>query len=340
MANNKQIVNTIKKSLSKFDFAKTYEKCTNEAQTRQYLIEPIIEVLGYSKMDDMLTEINAGWGRKNDKADIGLIVKDKKNPEIIVECKTYGKKLTDKEASQLNGYFINTKNSKMGILTNGLEWRFYTINQATKSNNLFEIPFLVIDFSEINDELYEKLSKFHRSALIDNFNELLEETQETYFMQGFDKALADELFEPSDDFIKAIFNRMEGKRMTDALKGKIKELINSNSIQNALSKVIEEESKSGNIVITTAEELKIYHTVKTILVHHKKIDSDRITYRDQKNSFNVLVDDNNKKIVCKIVSLRNKYSIEINGDKYDFNGIESVVALKKQLLDSALSYFE
>ena len=340
MTTNKLIVNAIKKSLLKFDFAKTFEKCTNEAQTRLYLIEPIIEVLGYSRIDDMLTEINAGWGAKNDKADIGLIVKDKKTPEIIVECKTYGKKLTDKEASQLNGYFINTKNSKIGILTNGLEWRFYSVNQATKSSNLFEIPFLVVDFSELNDDLYEKLSQFHRSSLINNLNELLEETQEFYFMQGFDNAFATELFEPSDNFIKAIFDRMEGKRMTDTVKDKLKSLINSNSIQSALAKVIEVESRNGNMVITTAEELKIYHTVKTILIHNKKIDSDRISYRDQKNSFNVLVDDNNKKIICKIISNRNKYSIEINGAKYDFNGIDSIVNLKKQLLESALSYID
>lgn len=340
MTTNKQIVTTIKKSLSKIDFSKIQEKCTNEAQTRLYLIEPIIQVLGYSSFDDMLTEINAGWGAKNDRADIGLLVRDKKNPEIIVECKALGKKLTDKEASQLNGYFINTKNSKIGILTNGMDWRFYSVNNATKSQNLFEIPFLVLDFSEINDELIEQLSKFHRNFLATNLNELLEETQEFYFMQGFDTAFASELFEPSDEFIKAIFNRMDGKKLTDNIKSKLKSLVNSNSIQSALLKVIDEESKSGNMVITTAEELKIYHTVKTILVHNRKIDADRITYRDQKNSFNVLVDDNNKKIVCKIISTKNKYTIEINGDKFDYIGIDSIVKMKKHLLESALSHIE
>ena len=87
-----------------------------------YLIEPLLEVLGFSRIDDrdMLTEINAGWGQKNDKADLGLIVKSKK-PEIIIECKKLGKRLTDKEASQLNGYFSQTEGSKIGILTNGLE---------------------------------------------------------------------------------------------------------------------------------------------------------------------------------------------------------------------------
>ena len=36
---NKQIASVIKKSLSKIDFSKLEEKCTNEAQTRLYLNE-------------------------------------------------------------------------------------------------------------------------------------------------------------------------------------------------------------------------------------------------------------------------------------------------------------
>jgi hypothetical protein len=105
-------------------------------------------------------------------------------------------------------------------------------------------------------------------------------------------------------------------------------------------KVIEEESKNGNVIITTAEELKIYHAIKTILIHKKEIDSDRISYRDQKNSFNILVDDNNKKIICKITSSKNKHYIELNGVKYEVNGIDSIVAIKKQLLDFTMQYFQ
>lgn len=334
---NKQITNVIKKSLSKIDFNKLEEKCTNEAQTRQYLIEPIIEILGYSRMDDMLTEISAGWGQKNDRADIGLLVKGK-NPEIIVECKKYGKSLTDKEASQLNSYFINSPSSKLGILTNGLEWRIYSADESNKETNLNVHPFLLLNFNEINETLIENLSKLHKNNI--DIKELLEEATDFYFLQGFSTAFANELYNPSDDFIKAIFNRMNGKRLTDSLKVKIREQIHSHSIQKALKKVIEEESKNGNLIITTAEELKIYHAIKTILIHRKEIDAERISYRDQKNSFNIVVDDNNKKIICKIICSRNIYHVEINGNKYDIKGIESVVALKKQLLDAAMIYFQ
>lgn len=331
MAINKQIVNAIKKSLLKFDFTRLDERCTNEAQTRFILIEPILEVLGYSRIDDMATEINAGWGKKNDRADIGLIIKGN-SPEIIVECKKFGKKLTDKEASQLSNYFVNTRGSKIGILTNGLEWRIYAPNESTKETKLFEIPFITFDFSDLTEELYSNLSIFHKNNI--DLQELSESAQEFFFLQGFSEAFALELSDPSDDFIKAIFNRMEGKRMTDPVKSKIRNFINANAIQDALPRVIEEESKNGSIVITTAEELKIYHSVYTILVNSiKKLDSSRISYRDQKNSFNILLDDNNKKIIAKITESRNKYFIEVNGEKIEVTGIESIVSLKKHLID-------
>ena len=119
------------------------------------------EMLGFSRIDDkdMLTEITAGWGKKNAKADIGLIIKGKK-PEIIIECKKFGKKLTDKEGDQLNGYFSNTEGSKIGILTNGLEWRFYA--EYLEKNKLHHNPFMVIDFTEIDDTKSNYLPSFKK----------------------------------------------------------------------------------------------------------------------------------------------------------------------------------
>lgn len=336
---DKKVLSAVKKSFSKFDFTRLEEKCTNEAQTRMYLIEPLLEILGYSRIDerDMLTEITAGWGQKNDKADLGLIVKGKE-PEIIIECKRYGKKLTDKEASQLNGYFIHTKSSKIGILTNGLEWKFYTVNEVEKESSLYQIPFLVIDFSEIDDAKIELFAQFHKSST--NIKAIVEEAQDFFFLQGFNDAFTAELLEPSDDFVKAVFSRMAGKRMTDSIKDKLRELINSNSIQQALPKLIEEEAKNGNMVITTGEELKIYHSVKTIIINSiKKIDYSRISYRDQKNSFNILVDDNQRKLIAKITSTKDKYFIEVGGNnKLPVDDLSCVVALSKQIVEITKGY--
>jgi hypothetical protein len=332
---NKKILAVVKKSFSKFDFTRLEEKCGNEAQTRISLIEPLLEILGYSRHDDMLTEINAGWGQKNDKADLGLIIKGKK-PEIILECKKLGKKLTDKEGSQLNGYFSNTDGSKIAILTNGLEWRFYT--EYEEKNKLYMNPFLEIDFTEIDDEKIEAFAQFHKNNI--EIKQILDDAQDVFFLEGFNGALSEELLNPSDDFIKAIFARMPGKRMNDTIKTKLRELINSNTVQQILPKLIEEESKSGNIVITTGEELKIYHAVKTIIINSlKKVDFSRISYRDQKNSFNILIDDNQRKIIAKITSNKGKYFLEIDGNlKTSADNLESVVAHSKQIVEAAKKY--
>lgn len=337
---DKRIISVVKKSLNKFDFSRLDERCTNEAQTRMYLIEPLLEILGYSRIDDsdMLTEFSAGWGKKNDKADIGLIQKGK-TPEIIIECKKFGKKLTDKEASQLNNYFLNTKGSKIGILTNGIDWLFYTNYESTKNPILFSTPFMTLNFESITDELIANFSKYHKNA--DCLKEVCEEAQEFFFLRGFQSALSSELAEPSDLLITAIFNRMEGKRLSEPLKNKLRAMVNSRTIQESLTFIMDAESKNGSIVITTAEELKIYHVVKTILLNKfKKVDPSRISYRDQKNSFNIVVDDNNQKLIAKITSSRGKYSIEVvgSGNKIEVQGLESVIGLKKHIEEAASTF--
>lgn len=345
MAVNKAITASVKKALLKFDFSRMELNCTNEAQTRLYLIEPLLEILGYSRdPQDMLTEINAGWGQKNDKADIGIALFKSNDPLIIIECKKFGKPLNEKDASQLNGYFNQTKSSKLGILTNGMIWKFYSSYESQPTIGLFPIPFLVLDFNEINDNLISNFSRFHKNAFKDEIKLIIEESQEFFFLQGFEEALVNELSDPSDKFIEAIFTRMlksDGKRLTKPIKDKIYDAINSNAVQSALPKLIELEAKNGGIVITTAEELKIYHAVKTILLtSFKKVDATRISYRDNKNNFMILVDDNQKKTICRITSNRGKYSIELNSlnGKFDIDSIDSIVGLTKQIKEAAIPF--
>jgi hypothetical protein len=218
--------------------------------------------------------------------------------------------------------------------------RFYTTNQIEKNQNLFNIPFLVIDFSEIDDAKIEQFAQFHKNA-VDNIKQITEEAQEYFFKYGFINALAEEFLNPSDGFLKSISIRMSETKRID--KDKLRKFINSNSINQALPKLIEEESKSGNIVITTDQELKIYHTVKTIIVNSlKKSNYSRISYRDQKNSFNILVDGNQRKMIARISSVKDQYFIEIggNGIKIPANEIENIVALNKQIIELTKSYLE
>jgi hypothetical protein len=340
---DKKQIAAVKKSLLKFDFTRLEERCTNEAQTRFTLVEPILEILGYSRIDDMVTEVAAGFGEKNDRADIGLFVNNKKSsikPEIVVECKRFGKKLTDKEGSQLNNYFNNTPSAKIAILTNGMEWKIYASDINSKETSLNPIPFMEFDLTDLNDETMENLTHLKRDVLRGHLKELLEDASELFFMNNFEDAFFEVLFNPTDELIKTIFNKMGGRKMTESAKSKIQNLINSGNLRVITDRLsIEESKKDGNSIITTAEELKFYHAIKTLLIQRKEISSERISYRDQKNSFLILVDDNQKKLICRLIFTQSKKKVEINGKFYDVEGLDTVVNLKKELTDAALEYF-
>lgn len=55
MVNKKQLVSYIKKEIAKFDaLAIADEKCKNEAQTRVYLIESFLEILGKYRLKALI----------------------------------------------------------------------------------------------------------------------------------------------------------------------------------------------------------------------------------------------------------------------------------------------
>ena len=56
--------------------------------------------------------------------------------------------------------------------------------------------------------------------------------------------------------------------------------------------------ESDNKIETTEEELEGYMIVKSIL--RQKIDCKRITYRDAQSYFAILLDDNNRKPICRL----------------------------------------
>ena len=339
MINKKQLISFIKKELTKFDaLANADDKCKNEAQTRSYLIEPFLEILGYHRSKDLTPEYDAAFGDKAyNKVDYAVFV-NSKVPIMVIECKKYGKKLNDKDAGQLNNYFVNTPSAKIGILTNGIEYRFYASEK--KDSILNKNPFYVFNLDGYDESDFEMLVKFHRTAI--EIKEIIEEANESHFLTNFDEALYKELLSPSDDLVKALLNKMGVARANDAMKSKVKELVNSYSLKVATDKIaIEESKKGGNTgIVTTHDELKYYHIIKTLLIQTKKIESDRISYKDQKNSFVILVDGNIRKAICYLVFTDKIKKITVGNKDFKVEKIDDVLSFKKDLTESALPHFE
>jgi len=333
--NRKQAFNLLKKSLENFNFTQKCENCSNEAQTKKFLIDPFFLLLNYAH-EDLIPEYEADFGdRVSHKVDYAI--KLNRKDIIIIECKKLTSKLTDKEAGQLSSYFQNAKNSRIAILTNGKEYRFYS--DVALANTMDSKPFFVFDIESYSDNDIEGLLDF--DARIINIIDIISKAQESVFIEDFENTFFKEMTSPSPEFLKLIHKRMIFK--TKYNEERIKELMNSSLFKSLTEKIILHETKTNSKsagIITTDEEIQAYHTIRTLLIQNKKIPNERITYRDQKGTFNIMVDDNQKKTICQLKFTDSIRKIFIGMNDYPLDSIDDILKFKNELNDRTLSLLE
>ena len=341
MGKNTIIIKELKRRLSSFELDMAIENSDNEAKTRMYLVEEFFQILGYNRGFDngnLIPEYDADFANLKGKK-VDYVIPFRNKPEIIIEVKKARVKLNDRHLRQLNEYFVYTKDAKIGILTNGKEYKFYCRNKNGNSG-LHPSPFFVLNWEDVNSSSLESLAGFYATEI--EVSNIIDSAQELFLVESFEEALFQELRKPSKEFVKAIFKNLNiGSKMTENIENEIRTLISAVSVKSALDRLMEQEASSANSgIITTDEELKVYHIVKTILAQHKKIHTTSVGYRDFKGKFSVLIDDNQKKKVCDLYINSNSKRIDIDGEKYEITDIDSIVNLKKKLVDKALSFFE
>ena len=334
-ANYLSAAKEIKKKLGNWDYAKQKEHAsTGETASRVSLVDPFLSILGYKvENDDVRHEYTVEVNSKKLKVDTVIVDGKARLPIILIECKRSNVALNDNHLRQLREYLDWVPESKMGILTNGLDYQYYLKGQGT--------PFLSFNLDTIDQLTLERLAAFHRNNF--NFNEFKVIAEEYYFVEQFENALADELKTPSPDVLKSIYRRMGGKRFDEKVETKLNELFNSFSLQGAVDKLRESESRNAKLgIITTHEELTAFSVIRTILATSGKVKAamlDRIGYRDYKGHFSILVDDSQTKSIC-ILSLSGKKVLKIDAITKDLEDpIEvSLSKYKKEIIDSALRY--
>jgi hypothetical protein len=335
----KQITAQISKLLNKWDVKKAISFSADETQTRDFLIEPFFEMLNYNKMDDYLHEYIADMGAKRGRRVDMAISFGKSKPTILVECKKATINLVDNHFRQLNEYCLYTESAKIGIVTNGIIYDFYT---RSDENNVIlnESPFFTFNVTDYTESDIEKLALFYRPTF--DLDIIIEKAKEVYFLSKFDEALFDTLSNPSDDIIRAIYKKMGGKRLTENVSTQIYDLINSSSLKTVLERIVKKEIEESNTgIITTSAELRVYNIIKTILAMSSKIKNaelERITYKDFKGSFAIIVDGSSRNKICSLKIHKNL--IEIGDDTFELKDTRSVslTQFKKELVASALKY--
>jgi len=347
-----QLVRSLTKSFQDWDVQKAFKISKDEFQSRINLINPFFDILNYNPYVDYIHEYNAKIdGKKTKKVDMAITLGSKR-PLILVECKTSDVSLDMRHHRQLNNYCNYVKTAKIGILTNGIEYNFYIRNKQD-SNNLYKTPFFTFDIYDFNSSDLEMLAYFNRQDL--ELDTIVSLAEEKHFMDNFDDALyktlnmpvkVKKLTESNKEFIRLIYKNMGGKKFSQKALNEIAPLVNSISIRNTLSRIIKDENTHANKgIITTDEERKAFNVIKTILGMSSKFsnkDLERITHRDLKHSFTILVDNVKTKKICSLELKETKKSIEVGNRKFLLKNlsISSILKHKKQIVDSALKYLK
>ena len=85
-----QITKTLKKKIDEWDFDKAIANSNNETRTRDYLIEPFLNILGYSQIDDYHHEHSIKIKGSICSMDMVIMLQNKNctNRSIISICKS------------------------------------------------------------------------------------------------------------------------------------------------------------------------------------------------------------------------------------------------------------
>ncbi|MFQ8804166.1 MAG: type I restriction endonuclease [Alistipes indistinctus] len=174
------------------------ESVATEEATKMSFILPLITALGYDIYNplEVVPEMSCDITRGSDKIDYAII-KDGE-PIMLMECK-HCKQNLDLHSTQLARYFVASK-ARFGVLTNGIEYRFYS--DLGKANIMDEKPFLIIDITDLSDNDIEQLKKFHKSYY--NEKEILSTANELKYITEIKSILNNEFTSPSPEFVKFI----------------------------------------------------------------------------------------------------------------------------------------
>ncbi|SDO49203.1 hypothetical protein SAMN04487848_1151 [Microbacterium sp. ru370.1] len=296
---------------------------TEEATKNAFVMPFISTILGYDVFDplEVVPEFTADVGiKKGEKVDYA-IMRDGE-VQILIECKASTGTPKIEHASQLFRYF-STTNARIAALTNGVIWQFFTDLDAP--NKMDAKPFLVLDLLDIDDTLIPEVQKLSKDTF--DLESIISAAEELKYVGALKREIAGQFREPSDEWIKFFTQRVYEGSYTARVREQFSALVRKASrqfltesvndrLKTALGAgagivvptaepaavssepVAQDDLNRDTEIETTLEELEGYQIVKAIACGETK--PQRITHRDAKSYFAVLLDDNNRKPIARL----------------------------------------
>lgn len=285
------------------------EHILNEETAKQSLIIPFLAALGYDVFDplEIRPEYDSDFGKKKgEKVDYAVIKNG--DPIMFIEAKSPSQKLENHD-SQLARYFNATPGMKIGIITNGIIYKFFT--DLNTGNIMDETPFLELNITELCDTDIEALARFRKEMF--DAQQVVLFAEELIYTSNLNKKLEDIFKNPPDEFIRYLIKDFSDTRITQNVIDRFRPIVKKSISQALLNLVSQslaaqtqntpledtpedlaaatldvEGSKKKAAIDTTENELSAFELIKAILLDAGK-DVSLLDYKDTTNYFSVFV---------------------------------------------------
>lgn len=281
----------------------------NEELTKQTVIIPFLQLLGYDVFNplEVKSEFIADFGKKKgEKVDYAVFKNN--HPIMFIEAKMIDEKLKNHDA-QLSRYFNSTPEVRLGIITNGIEYKFFT--DLNENNIMDNVPFYEFSLEYLKESDIEILQKFRKDFF--EVENMIEFAEELVYMSNLQKNLKELFRNPSDDFVRFLIKDFSDTRITvnvierfrpivkKAISMTLLDIVSQGILQsdNASTEDTKTEVESDAIanvenddkkrkIETTEEELWMYEYIKNVLQNAGK-DISNINYKDTTGYFGIFV---------------------------------------------------
>jgi len=286
--------------------------------------------------------------------------------------------------SQLIRYFQSTPaeidgfSTRVGIFTNGQIYQFFSDFDAPNQMDLE--PFMKIDLFDLQDASVAELKKLSKDFFGKEKENFFRNAKDLKYSGKMKKLLSDLLSDQtdpsspdnkqSDDFVRFFANQVySGKKITKAVLERFRPIT-----KNALHQFIKETTlkkvdeatdhlpekvsppshqtlnpsqdstiQPKNEQQPTQEEIESSYIIKAIL--SKKVDPNRIVLRKSKTYCSVLLDNNNRKTVCRLyfdhvpkqIGIMQKENVSEKEERLPIENLNSIFEYSEKLLGVNIS---
>ncbi|GLQ07317.1 type I restriction enzyme HsdR N-terminal domain-containing protein [Sneathiella chinensis] len=337
---------------------------TEEAAKTAFVL-PFVQALGYDVFNpsEVVPELTADHGmKKGEKVDYGI--KQDDGIVMLIECKPVGSQLAASHAGQLFRYFSVTE-ARFGVLTDGVRYLFYT--DLDRPNQMDERPFFEFDILNFGGQEIEELKKFTKTSF--DIETIVSTASNLKYHRALMVEIGLEYNNPTEEFVKIFTNRVYLGRFTQQVREQFTELVQrafedfvrekvNARLKSALETGGATKSETSDVkkptaaleavvqegddgIVTTEEEIMAFRIVQAIGA--EVVDVDRIYMRDAKSYCAILLDDNNRKSICRLIFLKTKMSVLVftpGGEtRQDIGKVEDIFALREQI-QAAIRQFD